>query len=53
VNRIHRARLHPPLSRHPGSAAGCPAGVYYRASLMNDTAAADADPTKGGQPWRS
>jgi hypothetical protein len=69
MNRIHRALLHPPLSRHSGSAAGRPAGVYYReagrrmtfyrahspdgASLMNDTAAADAYPTKGGRPWRS
>ena len=30
MTRIHRARLHPPLSRHPGSAAWRPAGVYYR-----------------------
>jgi hypothetical protein len=30
MNRVHRARLHPPLSRHPGWAALRPAGVPYR-----------------------
>jgi hypothetical protein len=30
MNRIKRAHLHPLLNRHPGSAAGRPAGVHYR-----------------------
>ncbi len=68
MNRIQRARLHPPLNTHLGWAGRSPAGVYYRearqaafwqahspteASLMNDTADASVHPTKGGRPWRS
>jgi len=30
MNRIHRARLHPPLNTHPGWAGRRPAGVHYR-----------------------
>jgi len=30
MNRNHRARLHPPLNRHPGWTSRRPAGVHYR-----------------------
>jgi hypothetical protein len=40
MNRIHRARLHPPLNKHPGWA-----------SLMNHTAAASGNPGKRGRQW--
>jgi hypothetical protein len=29
MNRIHRARLHPPLNRHPGWAGRRPADIHY------------------------
>jgi hypothetical protein len=45
MNRIRRARLHPPLNTHPGWAGQRPAGVHYRgAGQAADDPFCQADP---------
>lgn len=48
MNRVYRARLHPPLSRHPGWAGLRPAGAPYRgAGQAADDPFCQAHPPSG------